>query len=81
MLVDGQGVPLSVFKLEDAHGEDDDKEYAGDTVGTDGRFREECDCDGVYEPRLEHLEPRLQVPWSCHAVVVEFNFSLVPRAK
>ena len=50
----GQGVPLSVFELEDARGKDDDKEHVKDIVGTDGRFGEGYDCNGVHEPRLEH---------------------------
>ena len=74
-------MPLSVLKLEDARGEDDSKEHVEDIVGTDGRFGEGCNYNGVHEPCLEHLEPRLRVPRHFHAVAVEFNFSLVPRAK
>ena len=54
-LVGGQGVSRSVFDLEDAHGKDDDKEHVEDIVGTDECCGKGCDCDGVEEPRLEHL--------------------------
>ena len=59
MLACGEGVPLSVFKLEDARGKDDVKEHVEDIVGTDWRCGETRDCNGVHEPRLEHLESRL----------------------
>ena len=74
-------MPLSVLELEDSRGKDDGKEHVEDIVGTDGRFGKGCNCDDVHEPCLEHLEPRPRVPWRSHAVAVEFNFSLVPRAK
>ena len=80
-LVGGQGVPLSVFELEDARGKDTGKEHVEDIVGTDGCCGEGYDCDAVHEQRLEHLESQLRVTWRFHAVAVEFNFSLLSRAK
>ena len=72
---------LSVFKLEDARGENDGKEHVEDIVGTGGRSGKGCDCDDVKELHREHLESRQWVSWRFHAVAVEFNFSLVSRAK
>ena len=74
-------MPLSELELEDVRDEDDGKEHVDDIVGTDGRFCEECNCDGIHEPCLEHLKPRLRVPRRSHDVAVECNLSLVPRAK
>ena len=59
VLAGGEGVPFSVFELEDARGKDDREEHVEDIAGTDGRCGEICNCDGVHEPHLEHLESQL----------------------
>ena len=76
-----EGVPLGVFKLDYARGEDDREEY--DTNVSDGYGLQDkgCDRDAIRGPYLQYLYSRLLVPRCLLTITVQFNFPLVSCSK